>query len=91
MSLLELLRLQYYYSITTADTAGIWFWGFSLFLLKSEVEMKIIIQLNALTKNSLKYWTKLVALAMQSFKFTGIHSVYRPDFILYRFEGLKKL
>lgn len=32
---------------------------FSLFLLKSEAEMKIIIQLNALTKNSLKYWTNL--------------------------------
>lgn len=28
MSLLGLLKLQYYYSITTVDTADIWFWGF---------------------------------------------------------------
>lgn len=43
MSLLGLLRLQYYYSITIVDTASIWFGGFSLFLFQSEVEMKILI------------------------------------------------
>lgn len=53
--------------------------------------MKIINQLNALTKNSLKYWIKLVAWAMQFFKVTCIHSVYRPALFLYRFEGLKKV